>query len=60
MNEPAPIVHIVDDDASFLITIARLLGAIGFSVKTYSSALEFLAQRDADTPGCVLADLQIK
>jgi two-component system response regulator FixJ len=36
-----------------------LLRANGFSVKTYSSALEFLAQRDADEAGCVLADLQM-
>jgi two-component system response regulator FixJ len=59
MNKVAPIVHIVDDDASFLIAIARLLRAHGFYVKTYSSAQEFLAQRAADTPGCVLADLQM-
>ena len=59
MNEFAPIVHIVDDDASFLVAIARLLRAHGFCVKTYSSAHEFLAQRAADTPGCVLADLQM-
>jgi FixJ family two-component response regulator len=59
MNKVAPIVHIVDDDTSFLIAIARLLRAHGFCVKTYSSAHEFLAQRAADTPGCVLADLQM-
>jgi two-component system response regulator FixJ len=60
MNETVPIVHVVDDDASFLNAISRLLRASGFSVKTYSSAQEFLAQRDdADTPGCVLADLQM-
>ncbi len=54
-----PIVHVVDDDASFLVAISRLLSANGFAVKTYSSAREFLAHRDADTPGCVLADLQM-
>ena len=59
MNEPTPIVHVVDDDASFLMAISRLLRANGFSVKTYSSAHEFLAQRDADSPGCVLADVQM-
>jgi len=59
MNETTPIVHVVDDDASFLTAISRLLRANGFSVKTYSSAREFLAQRDADTPGCVLADLRM-
>jgi two-component system response regulator FixJ len=59
MSETMPIVHVVDDDASFLTAISRLLRANGFSVKTYSSAQEFLAQRDADTPGCVLADLRM-
>jgi len=59
MNEIAPIVHVVDDNASFLAAISRLLRATGFSVKTYLSAQEFLAQRDADAPGCVLADLQM-
>jgi len=59
MNEAAPIVHVVDDDASFLAAISWLLRATGFSVKTYSSAQEFLDQRDAETRGCVLADLQM-
>jgi FixJ family two-component response regulator len=43
MSETIPIVHIVDDDASFLTAISRLLRANGFSVKTHSSAHEFLA-----------------
>ena len=59
MNAIASVVHIVDDDASFLAAVSRLLRANSFSVKTYSSAQEFLAQRDADAPGCVLADLQM-
>ena len=60
MSEPlSPIIHVVDDDASFLTAISRLLRANGFSVRTYSSAHKFLAQRDTDTPGCVLADLQM-
>jgi len=59
MSIPVPIVHVVDDDASFLTAVSRLLRANGFSVKTYSSAHKFLAQRDADAPGCVLADLQM-
>ena len=59
MNATVPIVYVVDDDASFLTAVSRLLRANGFSVKTYSSAQKFLAQRDADAPGCVLADLQM-
>lgn len=59
MSETAPIIHVVDDDVSFLTAISRLLRAKGLSVKTYSSAHEFLTQRDADAPGCVLADLRM-
>ncbi len=56
---PIPIVRIVDDDASFLAAVARLLRASGFAVKTYASAADFLAQPELDVPGCVLVDLQM-
>lgn len=59
MSERAPIVRLVDDDASFLKAMARLLRASGFEVNTFSSAAEFLAHPDTDVPGCVLADLQM-
>jgi len=59
MSETVPIVYVVDHDASSLTATSQLLRASGFSVKTYSSAQDFLAQLDADTPGCVLADLQM-
>ena len=57
MTEPT--VHVVDDDGSFLLAMSRLLRARGFAVKTYASASEFLVQRDADEPGCVVADLRM-
>ena len=59
MTASEPIVHIVDDDASFLAATSRLLRASGFAVRTFASAAEFLAQREDDAPGCVLADLQM-
>jgi FixJ family two-component response regulator len=59
MSVTEPTIHIVDDDASFLAATSRLLRASGFAVKTFSSAIDFLAQCDADAPGCVLADLQM-
>ena len=59
MTENVPVVHVVDDDTSFLTAISRLLRANGFSVKTYSSARGFLAERDAEAPGCVLTDLRM-
>jgi FixJ family two-component response regulator len=59
MAEVTPVVHVVDDDASFLAAVSRFLRAAGFTVRHYASAAEFLAQRQAGTPGCVLADLRM-
>ena len=59
MSVPEPTIQIVDDDELFLAAISRLLRASGFAVKTFSSASDLLAARDADASGCVLADLQM-
>ena len=59
MSTAAPIVHIVDDDGSFLAATSRLLRASGFAVKTFPSASEFLAQRDVAAAGCAVVDLQM-
>jgi len=59
MSAAVPTVHIVDDDASFLAAISRLLRASGFAVKTFASASEFLAERDVEAAGCVVVDLQM-
>jgi len=57
VTDPAPLVRIVDDDASFLTAVGRLLRASGFAVRAFASAAEFLAQPELDVPGCVLVDL---
>jgi len=59
VNASVPIVRIVDDDASFLTAVARMLRASGFAVKTFDSAAEFLVRPELDVPGCVLVDLQM-
>ena len=53
----APIVHLVDDDASFARALARLLGASGFQVRSFSSGGELLAAVSPRSEGCVVADL---
>ena len=58
LSESGPVLYVVDDDASFLIAVSRLLRAAGYAVRTFSKAEEFLAQL-ADTPGCLIADLQM-
>ena len=59
LSRPSPLVRIVDDDASFLKAVARMLRASGLEVKTFASAAEFLAQPELDLPGCVLVDLRM-
>lgn len=58
MSEAVPVVHVVDDDASFLVALARLLKASGHAVQTYASAADFLAKLD-DGAGCVITDLRM-
>src|SRR5262245_62939331 len=58
-DQSTRIVHLVDDDPSFLAAMSRLLRASGHSVKMFSSASEFLAQLTPDTSGCVIADLSM-
>lgn len=52
-------VYLVDDDASHLKAIARLLRLSGFEVAAYGSAADFLADLDPDFSGCVLTDLRM-
>jgi two-component system, LuxR family, response regulator FixJ len=54
-----PLVHVVDDDESFLRSVSRLLRTSGFSVATFSSVHDFLQRKDQALPGCVLTDLQM-
>lgn len=59
MAEAQPVVHIVDDDASFLRAVGRLLRAEGYAVRQYGSAAEFLSRPESGGPGCLLADLRM-
>jgi FixJ family two-component response regulator len=52
-------VFIVDDDASFLRSVSRLLSALGYTVQTYESAQGFLDRLGPEMSGCVVADLQM-
>ena len=59
MNASAPVVFVVDDDASFLMAVTRLLRAGGYAVKTFDSADEFVKNPPPDATGCIIADLHM-
>ncbi|MBX3732351.1 MAG: response regulator transcription factor [Verrucomicrobiae bacterium] len=52
-------VHLVDDDASFLRSLSRLLRASGYAVVTHPSAKEFLKSLQPGTRGCLITDLRM-
>lgn len=54
-----PLIHVVDDDDQFRASMARLLSAAAYRVRTYGSTGEFLLNDIADAPGCLLLDFHL-
>jgi FixJ family two-component response regulator len=54
-----PVVHVVDDDASYRTAISRLLKASGYEVADYDSAAGFLRTIESAKPGCILLDVRM-
>ena len=59
MSNAVQAVFVVDDDASFLRSIERLLRSCGYSTESFTSASDFLARYPRGAAGCVLADLHM-
>lgn len=59
MSKTSPRIFIVDDDAAFSKSLARLVKSIGFEVETYTSAEEFLETRPYKGPSCLLLDVRM-
>ena len=57
--QPPGTVFIIDDDTSFLRSLARLLTAMWYAVEAHGSAQDFLDRAAPDRPGCVVTDLQM-
>jgi FixJ family two-component response regulator len=59
MSDPSPLIHIVDDDASYRAAVARLLEASGYRVALYASAAQLLETPPPVEAGCILLDVQM-
>ena len=55
LDRDQPQVWILDDDAAGAQSMAQLLRAEGFVVRTWASAGEFIAQREPPVTGCLVA-----
>jgi two-component system response regulator TtrR len=53
------VIGVVDDDASILRALTRLLGAAGFTVNTFRSAEDFLALEHPERIDCLLLDIHM-
>src|ERR1700727_1231198 len=53
------IVFVIDDDPSFRRSTEMLIGSVGLSVQTFSSAEEFLRSLRPDVPACLLLDVRL-
>ena len=59
MTKASPIIHVVDDDASFRAAVGDLLLASGYRVSLYDSAAQFLESPPPAEEACILLDVQM-
>ena len=55
----APVVYVVDDDASIRDSLALMLGLGGYTTRLFADAETFLVAFDPTWTGCVVADLRL-
>ena len=60
MREARDYIAIVDDDASVRKALDRLVSTSSYRVQTYASVREFLQSLKAETPACLILDLQME
>ena len=53
----APLVFLVDDDASVRKSLARLVKTAGYEAELFASVPDFLARAPYDGPCCLVLDL---
>lgn len=58
-TDDAPIVFIVDDDASVRRSIQDLLSSVALRSVAFATPQEFLASKRTDCPGCLVLDVRL-
>ncbi len=53
------VVYVVDDDASMRKSMNRLIRSLGYEVKTFEGAEEFLDMGPTNDPSCLVLDIQM-
>jgi FixJ family two-component response regulator len=53
------LISIVDDDESVRQGVSRLLTSVGFAVKTFASAEEYLSSDELERADCLILDIRM-
>jgi FixJ family two-component response regulator len=59
MDEPVPIVFVVDDDESVRVALTSLIRSVGLKVEAFGSGSEFLSSQRPDMPSCLVLDVRL-
>jgi len=54
-----PSVMVVDDDADFRVSLARLLRSVGLDTRLFASVAEYLESEPPDSPTCLVLDIRL-
>ena len=57
--DPKSSVAIVDDDAEFRASVARLLRSVGLNTRLFASVAEYLESEPPDCPTCLILDVRM-
>jgi FixJ family two-component response regulator len=59
LTDDAPVVFIVDDDASLRRSVQDLLSSVALESQAFATPQEFLQSKRAARPGCLVLDLRL-
>ena len=59
MREEKPIIFVIDDDPSVRDSMEMMLKSVGFNVKKFASAQDFLTANLQEGPGCLILDVRM-
>lgn len=59
MNDPAPLVYLVDDDEAVRSALRLLLETVGQRVIAFAEPMTFLARLSSLAPGCIVLDIRM-
>ncbi len=59
MAETQSVVYVLDDDSDVRNAMDTLMRSVGYKVRTFASAAEFLGAKLSDAPGCLVLDVRM-